>query len=387
MELKYLNVLMISIGDNILSNPVGDALERQKKYAKALGYIDMIVFSPKINNLETKHYESLSIYPTRSLNMVTFIYDVLKIAKKIIKNKKIDVITTQDPFGTALAGYFIKRKCNIPLHIQNHSCFLDNKLWIEEKPLLFSIFNKIAHFTLKKADRLRVVNTKEKQKYIDILNIDKNNIDVAPVPINIDFWKEEPTQKDKEEFLNKYNIDKSIPTLSWAGRPVKFKNIPYLFKSILNVVKKQKVNFLIAGDMKNSSYDLNELEEKYEVKPIYLGLLSHSELKTMYYLTDIYLHTSNYEGFGLVVSDAQACGTVVVSRNTAGTSDIISDGISGVLVDGSSEEFSQKVLKLLNNNEKLNQMKDNAKKIIFNKFNESKMFSDIIDSIIKCKIS
>ena len=135
---------MISIGDGILSNPVGDALERQKKYAKALGYIDMIVFSPKAHNLKAKHYENLSIYPTKSLSMVTFVYDVLKIAKSILKEKKIDVITTQDPFGTALAGYLIKRKYGIPLHIQNHSSFLDNRLWIKEKPILFSIFNKIA---------------------------------------------------------------------------------------------------------------------------------------------------------------------------------------------------------------------------------------------------
>ncbi|MEA2018015.1 MAG: hypothetical protein U9N59_06170, partial [Campylobacterota bacterium] len=99
-----MNVLMISIGDNILSNPVGDALNRQKEYANALGHIDMIVFSLKINNLEAKHYDNISIYPTKSLNMITFVYDVLKIANDIIKEKKIDVITTQDPFGTALAG-------------------------------------------------------------------------------------------------------------------------------------------------------------------------------------------------------------------------------------------------------------------------------------------
>jgi glycosyltransferase involved in cell wall biosynthesis len=374
---------MISIGDNILLNPVGDALERQKEYAKALGHIDMIVFSPKVNNLETKHFENLSIYPTKSLDMLTFVFDALKIAKEILKIKKIDVITTQDPFGTALAGYFIKRKHSIPLHIQNHSCFIDNHLWIDERPFLFTIFNKLSHFTIKRADRLRVVNNEEKQKYINILGINKNKIDVAPVPINTKFWQEEPTQDEKDKFLEKYNIDKSMPILSWAGRLVKVKNLPYLFKSVSLVKKQKQITLLIAGDVKKSYWNLEKLAKENSIKPIYLGLLSHHELKTMYYLTDIYLHTSNYEGFGLVVSDAQACGTVVVSRSTAGTRDIIEDVKSGYLINGNEEEFSLKVLELLKDKKSLNEVKIYAKEMIINKFNYTFMFNKVIDSIIK----
>ena len=380
-----MNVLMISIGDNILSNPVGDALPRQKKYAKTLGHIEMIVYSPKSHNLQAKHYDNLSIYPTMSLNMITFVYDVMKIVKEIIKKRAIDVITTQDPFGTALAGYLIKRKYNVPLHIQNHSCFLDNQQWIAEKPLLFTLFNKLSYFTLKKADRLRVVNRNEKQKYIDILGIEADKIDVAPVPINIEFWQEEPTKEEKDKFLNKYNIDKSKPIISWAGRPVKVKNLPYLFKSVSKIKQKMEVTFLIAGDMSNSVWDLKELEEEFHIKPRYLGLLTHSELKTMYYLTDIYLHSSNYEGFGLVVSDAQACGTIVVSRYTAGTSDIIDNEKSGYLVSDNEDEFSSKVIELLEDGEKLKKMSKYAKSMIRDKFDEAKMFGDIIESIKKSK--
>ena len=378
-----MNILMISIGDNILSNPIGDTLDRQLEYAKALGHIDMIVYSPKKNNLQQKHYENLSIYPTKSLNMVTFVYDVLKIAKDILRKKKIDVITTQDPFGTALAGYFLKKRYNISLHIQNHSSFLDNKLWIEEKPLLFNIFNKIAHFTLNKADRLRVVNTKEKQKYIEILGIDENKIDVAPVPINVNFWQESPNQSDIENFIKKYHIDISKPILSWAGRPVKVKNLPYLFKSVSLIKQKKDINFLVAGDMKNSYWNLKELENKFNINPIYLGLLTHEELKIMYYITHVYLHTSNYEGFGLVVSDAQACGTVVVSRDTAGTSDIIDDSRSGYLINADENEFANCIVNLLNNKSKLDKMSKYSKEMIIKKFNQKQMFQNIINSIKK----
>ena len=259
--------------------------------------------------------------------------------------------------------------------------FLDNQQWINERPLLFYIFNKIAHFQLRKDNRLRVVNKEEKQKYIEILGLDANKIDVAPVPINMAFWQDEPTKGDKNNFLKKYNIDTSKPILSWAGRAVKVKNLPYLFKSVSKVNEKIGVNFLIAGDMKKPYLSLEGLAKKYKVQPIYLGLLNHNDLKIMYYLTNLYLHTSNYEGFGLVVSDAQACGTVVVSRDTAGTSDIIDNTKSGYLIGGYENEFSDKLLMLLENKNKLINMETYTKNTIKTKFDENKMFKDIFDSI------
>lgn len=378
-----MNALMISIGDTILSNPIGDTLVRQQEYADKLGHIDMIVFSPKRNHLNTKHYENLSIYPTKSMNMLTFILDALVIANEIIKVKKIDVITTQDPFGTALAGYILKRKYNIPLHIQNHSSFINNRLWINEKPILFSIFNQIAHFTLRHADRLRVVNTVEKEKYIHELGIPEAIIDLAPVPVNTEFWQNPPSEEEKLNFIQKYKIDMNKPILSWAGRPVKVKNLPYLFSSIAKVQKEIDVNFLIAGNIKNSYWNMVDLKNKFQLQPIYLGILSHQELKIMYYLTDIYLHTSNYEGFGLVVSDAQACGTVVVSRKTAGTQEIIEDGESGYLVENDEMDFTAKVLVILQNMDQKNKMSIYAKEMIQNKFYKNEMFNNIIESIKK----
>jgi len=381
-----MNILMISIGDSILSNPMGDVIQRQEKYAQSLGYIDMIVFSPKQHNLDVKHFKNFTIYPTHSWGMLTFVYDVYKIAKKIIEKKQIDVITTQDPFGTALAGYFLKKRYNIPLHIQNHSSFLDNKLWIEEKPFLFRLFNRLSYFTLKQADRLRVVNTQEKQKYIDVLGINPDKIDVAPVPINIEFWQTRPSQKEINEFIRKYKIDTTKPILSWAGRMVKVKNLPYLFNVIFLIQKQQDINFLIAGDSKNSFWNLKELEKKYNIQPIYLPVLSHHELKILYYITTLYLHTSNYEGFGLVVAEAQACGSVVISRATAGTSDIIEDSKSGYLVLNDEEKFSKKILELLDNKDKLAGMQDYAFKMIASKFIKNQMFQNVVKSITDTQI-
>ena len=116
---------------------------------------------------------------------------------------------------------------------------------MNERPILFRIFNRLGKFNLKRANRLRVVNSMEKEKYIE-LGIDKKIIDVAPVPVELDFWIEKPKQL--------FNFKK--PTIGWAGRFVKVKNLPLLFE----IASKINADLVLAGDYKTSYWNLKKLE-------------------------------------------------------------------------------------------------------------------------------
>jgi glycosyltransferase involved in cell wall biosynthesis len=47
----------------------------------------------------------------------------------------------------------------------------------------------------------------------------------------------------------------------------------------------------------------------------------------------VFALSSHYEGFGNVLIEAMACGVPVVATASAGTRDIITDGVDGLLVD------------------------------------------------------
>ena len=72
--------------------------------------------------------------------------------------------------------------------------------------------------------------------------------------------------------------------------------------------------------------------------------------------------TSIYEGFGLVLVEAQSCGIPTIAFDCpTGPRNIINDGKDGYLIENrNTEQFIKKLDDLMNNNEMRWKMGDNA---------------------------
>ncbi|MGB9876072.1 MAG: glycosyltransferase, partial [bacterium] len=79
----------------------------------------------------------------------------------------------------------------------------------------------------------------------------------------------------------------------------------------------------------------------------FLGYLPREELPILYSCADVFVFPSLYEGFGLPVLEALACGTPVVASSTSSLPEVGGDVV--MYVDPQSpEDIAEKIHALLN---------------------------------------
>lgn len=157
--------------------------------------------------------------------------------------------------------------------------------------------------------------------------------------------------------------------------------IEYLIKAAALVIKERKdAVFIIGGDGSlKKQHEL--LVEKLGIKDhvIFTGTIPQSQVPYYFAASDVVAVPSIQEAFGLIVSEAMACGKPVVGTNVGGIPDQIIDGYNGFLVKPKDHiELSEKILLCINDSKMARRMGANGRKIVEDKFNIEKRIDRII---------
>lgn len=380
---ESLGVLMIALGDEVLTGLRGDARERHIEYAERVGHLHIIAYSPRSRNLaRTAIGEKLTVYPTRSATRLSFIWDAYRLGVRICQETHIDVITTQDPFTTGLVGMLLKQRFGVPLHIQNHSDFFDNRVWIAENPVRYGFFNWLGKRIIQRGDVLRTVNEAEKAKYIT-MGVDPARVYVIPVPVLLGRFSPVGPPGEEATLRAMLGIPSDGRMLLWVGRPVFFKRVPLLIEVLARLrATHSDVHLVLVGDFaarpdicaEIARLDLNECAHL-------AGAVSHERLPSYYRLCDIYVHSSVYEGFGLVMVEAAASGKPVVSTHTAGAQEIVVDGKTGLLCRIENVgDLVAKLVTLLDDPDRAAAMGAEGRAHVLEHFNRERIMQAIIHS-------
>lgn len=377
-----MKILMISLGSDITLGKGNRTINRHINYArKANSEIVMILLSPIKNNTNYSKKidinKLLTIYPIASKNHIYLILKAIIKAVYISRKNNFDLIYSQDPFGTALIGSLIRYLFKIPLIIGNHSSFVDNNLWLNERPIYFRILNFFLKINIKNADAWRVNNKKEKDKYINKFKIDPKKIFVNHTLINTKSFTKDFKNKELKEIKGKLSNKKDTRFLIWAGRPVKVKRLDFLINSFKYINEKMpNTKLIIVGDF---SLNKNALKNLKNFNPnlnkdiiIYDKGVNHELLAKLFKVADIYLHTSSYEGFGVVLAEAALSGLPIVSTYNDGVLEIVENKKTGFIVkEHLPLDFAKIAIKILKNDSLRKNLAKNAKKTALLKFDRN----------------
>ncbi len=171
---------------------------------------------------------------------------------------------------------------------------------------------------------------------------------VVALPLAVDNIYFHPTkEKHKDGLLH----------LCTISRLEKFKAQDFVIKTIANLPNnyKSKIRFVIGGKGEYKT-TLEKLVRDLHVEEIvhFCGFIPDDKLCDFYSENDVFILTTreepsnnNVEGFGLVFTEAQACGIPTIGARTGGISDAIEEGNGGWLIEQDNEEELRYLLMLL----------------------------------------
>jgi len=146
-------------------------------------------------------------------------------------------------------------------------------------------------------------------------------------------------------------LDRRQTIVGYIGRMSQEKGVLNLVKAIPLICNQMNgVKFLLGGDgplLKQVKEKLAGLIPQNQANV--LGWIAHDELPNYLNQIKLLVLPSDYEGLGVIVLEAIACGTPVVATPVGAVPDIITDGETGfIMEDNSPECIARNVVRALN---------------------------------------
>lgn len=305
-----------------------------------------------------------NLTPSTSLGVQLLFYQYAKklFEKYIQKHGKPDLIHAHISLHAGHAAQKLSLKYNIPYVITEHSsAILKNELSSREK--------KVVKQVLRGACRCIVVSNELKNK-IDF-DFEVKSI-VIPNVVKL---------PEKKQIINS---NRNPNLLLSVGTLIMSKGFADLLKAFqVCLQKRPELKLKIVGDggdahiFKNLAKQLNILD-----RVEFTGALPPENVHSIMKTAGVFISASKFETFGVVLVEAAAAGTPIVSTNSGGPKDIVTE-VNGVICPVNDyKKLADAVLKILENPEKYVEQEiiDDA----YERFNPKTITQRIIKNYEKC---
>ena len=304
--LRRKNVLMLSTERTIFQSGA-TARKRMMEYAALTDQLHIIIYATKDHKCPDFEQigENLFLYGTNSRNRWFYFLDAIRLKKKI-KTAHIDLVTTQDPFETGLAGWRLARKFDARLQMQVHTDAFNPEFAKHSR--LNAIRAKMAPLLIPRADCVRAVSER--------IAGDLVTRRLALNPVVLPLYVDTTTLLAKPATIH---LRETYPHIEgfviYVGRLEPEKDFSTTLRAFKILLKKYKqAGLLVLGD----GGIRKELE--WEARILGVGerveFVGHTPDIVSYYRdADVFIGSSRYEGNARALVEAVAFETPVVSTD------------------------------------------------------------------------
>ena len=273
-----------------------------------------------INTLKYQRIETLS----RELSYVKD-KKARKEIESVIESFKPDLIHTH----TFKAGFLVRlRKRKIPLIHSFHGHHLYDP---DYGKFAKAVLNLIERNLAKRCKKIITIGSKVGEELLEVgIGRSEQYLSIAP-------GIESPKLSERIEILNKFDLREKALKVLWMGR------LTYVKRPdrVVELARRYpKVDFVVAGD--------GELKEDLLASaPSNLHLVGVQSSDEMFSIADIVLLTSDSEGMPLTLIEGQMAGVAAVATAVGSTSEIIDNGITGIITTTDLDQISIDLGKLI----------------------------------------
>lgn len=292
--------------------------------------------------------------PTKYLK---YLYAMKQLKNCVLSNSKdFDLFYFADGGGTSPLAVKALSKLGVPMLLESTLIGKDDALSYKNRKFGKWILNHI-----RLVDRIICISSAIRNIYL------KEGFDQTQalhVPYGLSFSKyQAASDSERKELLERLKISSDGPFIVFVGGINRRKNIHVMIDAFKEVVERHpKAKLVLVGpDNKRSYGDYPKLirgkikEYGLRESVIFTGMVNN--VQDYLKVADLYVSTSEAEGLGLGVIEAQACGVACVVADIPVTQDLVpSDNYGRVVSVGDVGNFAKAINELLGNDTLRNQI-------------------------------